>query len=272
MIRPEKILAQIENREKEFKKSQFLAPIHNKKIYVTVLGMSTILEISSSKFEWAIIQPTSFHRAKVIRQAKPEEVNRYILQLPRVSLILAKKHKEEWLGFPAYQSHSILGDLSPFSLRPIKNARGSRFSQVATGFDGTAFWFLFQDSKRHSFLQASLQYHLEKRTQSENLNIKGLTKQERLIYKLILEMEKEPIEKMLVRVVQHGGGKLKSYSDQGDSYVVHFSVENEAVTAAVKKDLQVMSAGFCLDGHDEDFDLTSLVSVVREGRGKLYYE
>jgi len=43
------------------------------------------------------------------------------------------------------------------------------------------------------------------------------------------------------------------------------------VSATVKKDLQVVSAGFCLSGEDNKFDLASLVSVVQEGQGSLNY-
>ncbi|MBA7668158.1 hypothetical protein ES703_76264 [subsurface metagenome] len=267
------ILRGVKEQERVFLKSYFLAPIFkDRKVYTTVAGFSTTLQVINAEPGWAIIKPISLTRAKVISRPAEKDIQRYLNALPKVSFILAKKYEDEWFGFPAYEYHSKLGNLAPLNMRQINRGRGAKFCQVVTGYDGKNFWFLAPDFKRHPFIAEFLEDNLREKTPVSKLTGQGLTPQEKLTYRIALDMEKEPVEEMLKRVVAHGGGKLHSYVDRGDSYTIRFSVAGEVVSATVKKDLQIISAGFCLSGQDNKFDLASLTSIVREGRGTLYYD
>jgi len=267
------ILKGVKEQEKAFLKSYFLAPIFkDRKVYVTIAGFSTTLRVSNAEPGWAIIKPFTLMAAKVVATPTIVEIEKYLNALPKVSFILARKYEDEWFGFPAYEYHSKLGNLAPWNMRQINKGRGSKFCQVVTGYDGKNFWFLSPDFKRHPFIAEFLQDNLREKTPLKKLTGQGLTPQEKLVYRIALDMEKEPVEEMLKRVVAHGGGKLHSYADRGDSYTIRFSVAGEEVSATVKKDLQIISAGFCLSGEDNKFDLASITSVVQEGKGTLHYE
>jgi hypothetical protein len=59
---------------------------------------------------------------------------------------------------------------------------------------------------------------------------------------------------------------LIEYLERGDSYRVTYRVDGQRFTSSVnKEDLSVQIAGICLSGEDREFDLASLVGVLREG-------
>ena len=71
-------------------------------------------------------------------------------------------------------------------------------------------------------------------------------------------------EARLRGALRFGGGDLTSYRDRGDHWLVEWTTRegNQHTSAISKRDLTVVSAGICLSGEDEKFDLQSLVGVV----------
>lgn len=70
----------------------------------------------------------------------------------------------------------------------------------------------------------------------------------------------------LTRALQRGGGSLRSFSVDGDSFQVHWQ-DSRGIrrhSSIRRNDLTVLSSGICLSGRDSDFDLTSLVGVLEE--------
>ena len=65
------------------------------------------------------------------------------------------------------------------------------------------------------------------------------------------------------------GAELREYQSAGDVYRVGYEVDGQRHVSTVvsKKDLSVQVAGICLSGEDENFDLQSLVGVIREAHG-----
>lgn len=66
--------------------------------------------------------------------------------------------------------------------------------------------------------------------------------------------------------LSHAGARLDGYWTMGsDEMTVRYVVDGHLHTANVRPhDLTVTSSGICLSGRDQDFDLTSLVGVMRE--------
>jgi hypothetical protein len=68
--------------------------------------------------------------------------------------------------------------------------------------------------------------------------------------------------------LEHAGAELKNYVERHDVYTVTYEVDGQwHVSAVAKKDLSVQVAGICLSGEDQNFDLQSLVGVIREAQG-----
>ena len=64
------------------------------------------------------------------------------------------------------------------------------------------------------------------------------------------------------------GCRTRDYVERQDVYTVTYTVDGERhVSAVSKKDLSVQVAGICLSGEDANFDLQSLVGVIREAHG-----
>src|SRR5262249_38211647 len=62
-----------------------------------------------------------------------------------------------------------------------------------------------------------------------------------------------------------GGGDLRAFNDRGQYWLVEWTTaDGERHTSAIAKgDLTVISSGICLSGRDRDFDLQSLVGVIK---------
>lgn len=69
----------------------------------------------------------------------------------------------------------------------------------------------------------------------------------------------------LREALQQGGGQLQNYRDRGDYWQVEWQTADGHLhsSAIDKNDLTVVSSGVCLSGRDRDFDLQSLVGVMR---------
>jgi hypothetical protein len=77
----------------------------------------------------------------------------------------------------------------------------------------------------------------------------------------------DPVLRRLAAALAHGGAELASYIEQEDAYSVVYTVDGRHHRSTVRKaNLEVVSAGICLDGGDRHFDLQSLVGVLRQQR------
>lgn len=68
-------------------------------------------------------------------------------------------------------------------------------------------------------------------------------------------------------------GRMLSFRELADVFSVEFTVDGNRHIASVEKNsFTIRAAGVCLTGRDREFDLASLVGVLREGerRGRIY--
>ena len=147
------------------------------------------------------------------------------------------------------------------------------FEVVEGRFDGGNCWFERLDPRHDPAMAAYLREKLGELVPTEKLRRKALTAEERAVYavRLAAELEarRDQTEERLRDALAHAGAKLRGYLERGDTYRVEFTVDRRKHVSVVgKKDLSVQVAGICLAGRDRNFDLQSLVSVLREANEK----
>jgi hypothetical protein len=273
------LLDKLEKAEQEFAGTQFLAPvIGSGQVQVRIAGIVCQLAITGNLPQgfqgWAILQAQSTSEASFVREAGLAEVAAYLRLFPTVRLILCQARPKRWLAFPAH-----LGD-SRFQIQGLvplwlpEEGLG-RFETVIARFDGRLFWYEKRDPSRDPSLAAYLREQLAHRDEKgfpadpEKLHKPGLSPEEQaaywLVWSQILEARRDRVEDRLSEALAHAGATLQDYSERGDVYVVRFLVSGRAFSSTIRQDdLTVMTAGICLAGRDRQFDLTSLVGVLRQ--------
>jgi hypothetical protein len=271
-------LARLAAAEDRFLESEFLAPAPGGGIVrVRVAGVVCRLSIQPPDFEgWAVFRPTSLSAARVVRPARLVERQSYLKLFPLVRLIVAARTQDQWLGIPAHGADSRFRIEGMVPIRLIEDAR--QFEIVQTRFDGTQFWYSGVDSRGNPARAAYLREALEKMVPPAGLKRSGLTTEERRAYAASYEPRFQASEearrgreeKRLQDALAHAGAELKDYVERMDAYTITFDVDGQRhVSVVTKSGLGVQVAGICLSGRDQEFDLQSLVGVVRQARGRV---
>jgi hypothetical protein len=78
----------------------------------------------------------------------------------------------------------------------------------------------------------------------------------------------EQTAERLQKALGHAGAELVEFLERKDNYRITYTIDGrQHVSAVDKAGLGVEVAGICLSGHDRQFDLASLVGVIREAEG-----
>jgi hypothetical protein len=295
------LLDKMESAEEAFLQTEFLAPVlPGGWVRVRIAGLVCTLRVAGSPQPgWAILRPLSMDRARVVGQPGLRQVRDYLALFPAVRMLLLGRAGQPWLAIPAHQSDSRFQFDGPVRVYLVTGAQ--LFQRVIARFDGSQFWFEEVDRRRSPAIAAYLREALDAGTRPEELHRPTLTAEEREAYRLaqaaaeaLLRQDEEPPQvgaerpavsgraeqvaqaqarvtarqpggvRRLTDALAHAGAELISYIERPDAYTVTYSVDDQQHVSTVHKDdLTVLSAGICLSGRDEDFDLQSLVSVLR---------
>ncbi len=269
-------LSRLAAAEERFLASEFLAPVlRGGEVQVRIAGVICKLRVQPGDFEgWGVFRPLSHGEARLVRLARLGERQRYLELFPLVRLILAVRHEGQWLATPAHRAD---GRFRIDGLVPVRLVEDDQlFEVIHARFDGGQFWYAEPDPRRDPAAAAYLRQALELLAKPEALSRPGLTPEEReayaaayrLRYEASEEARRDREEDRLRDALAHAGAELRSYVERGDVYTVTYEVDGQRHTSAVaKRDLSVQVAGICLSGEDANFDLQSLVGVLREAQG-----
>jgi hypothetical protein len=150
------------------------------------------------------------------------------------------------------------------------------FDVIETNFDGAQFWYRSHDARHDPSRSAFLRRELDKLMVPDQLARSGLTAEERRAYLAAYlpryeaseDARRNREEERLRSALEHAGAELVGYVERSDVYTVAYEVDRQRhVSTVSKRDLTVQTAGICLSGEDQNFDLQSLVGVIREGQG-----
>jgi hypothetical protein len=264
--------------EQQFLACEFLAPaIGHGEVQVRIAGVVTRLRVSPADFRGlGVFRPKSHREAVLVRPATLAQRRAYLALFPLVRLILVTRDAGgQWLAVAAHRGDQRfqLDGLAPVQM--VEEAQ--QFDVIRARFDGRTFWFDSREPARDPATAAYLRQQAAKKIDPRQLDRPGLTPEERLAYTITVAPQASgtPADRdgdgsRLRAALAQAGAELVEYLERGDSFRVTFRIGGEQHVSAVRKDdLSVQVAGICLSGEDQQFDLTSLVGVLREAAGDV---
>ena len=268
------ILTRLEAAESDFLQRDVLAPVlPGRGVIVRIAGIICTLAVTGKRFTgWGVLRPQSLQTATLARPATLAEVAAYLKLFPALRLIVVAREGRQWYALPASQGERGLQLNGPAPVL-LAEAGIQPFETVVARFDGHFFWYERRDNRRNPALAAYLRAALDAGAPTADLRKSGLSPEERAAYdwarSLVAEAERAGVSGRLAAALAHAGGRLIAFTERDDSYTVAYQVGDERAVSTVRKgDLSVLTAGICLSGHDARFDLTSMVSVMREAAGQ----
>ena len=273
-----KLFEKLAAEEEKFFGSEFLSPVlKGGKVRVRISGITVELNVRPKNFEgWGIFLCEDQKSARRVREATMTQKREYLNLYPRFSLVVCQRG-DRTMGLPANQSDTrfVLQGQVPVSLPEEVQL----FETIDVRYDGENFWFDQHSNFRSPRIATHLREMFSEETKPEDITISGMTQEEKYAYALAFDIEveskKDRKEERLKRALERGGAVLRSYVERGNNYTVEFTVDGQRHRSTVDVEtLQVASAGICLTdhrtgrAHDSDFDLQSLVGVIREGHNR----
>lgn len=267
------LIRRLAGEDKALLAREFLSPVFpTGRVRLRLAGVVVELDIprrpAGFTSGWFLLRPTSPRAAEIVRPAPLADVKRYLELFPRARFVAAVLHGSTWLALPAAppQKGVRVKGLAPVALAP----RLALFDTAVTRFDGSLF---LHESTERSATAGWLRAQLDAGTEPEALRRPGLVPAEREAYgmqwKLREELRKPLDQRRLESALGAADAELVRYEARSDRLTVTYLVDGREITSIVERgDLTVVSAGICLDGTDREFDLTSLVSVMREARAR----
>lgn len=280
MVDVNRLIDTMAQEEEDFFDSSFLAPVVGpSKVRTRISGVVVTFDIQRGFEGWGIFRPVSWKSARLVSKASIDEIDGYLNLFPRMRVILSELHTGFWLAHPANSSDTLQRfGWKRGEFRRVLLATGvEQFEQIICRFDGSNLWFEDIDSARDPLVAEHLRQAFKDHAKIADLQIPTLTPEEKIAFALASGLElvrsaeaygQDPTGAQLQRALRHADADLVSYIDQGDTLLVRFTVDGvEYASSVAKGDLTIVAAGICLSGQDRNFDLTSLVGVLREGRG-----
>lgn len=272
MTRARRLIDRIGAQEAEQLSRPFLAPcLRGARVRVRIAGMVREFVPHPGDFEgWGVFQAKDERTVELLREPEASELAAYLEKLPRLRAWLSRRlERRSWLAVAANRSDARqrFGLDAPVVVR-LCHGRG-QFDRIIARHDGASWWFDEEDRRADPVLSAGLREDTASST-SEMPTRKGITPELALAYRLATSPDpfarNVPVtdERRLGEALGQAGGHLREYRDHGEFWWVEWSGPDGRVhqSAIAKTDLTVITAGICLDGMDQDFDLQSLVGVV----------
>lgn len=275
------------------KLNQYTNAIVNQKIMALVVGSRSTIRIKVAGINYQLhtsgvphhftgvgyFSIDSRERATFIRAASYGESQTYLEIFPLVRMILLAGDRDYWYGIQSQASQRI--SIAGTSKIVCVEEGLQMFDIVQCAFDGTNLIFTRADFNVRPQIAQYLRDQAGIAVESKQLRFIGLTPQHVQAYDEImwarfererqaelarLEEERQSERGRIEYALSFSGAALREYVRHGDVYVITYEVDGSSFTSTIRADnLQVESAGVCLAGTDRQFDLTSVVGVLRVG-------
>jgi hypothetical protein len=276
---PLALVSKIANQEKELLGTTFIAPyVGGGKVRLRLNGIIYEMQARDCPEGWSILEVVSAGKASFVQRAPLSMVRNYLHLFPRLRIVMLERFEDRWWALAASNSGQEIQLDGPVPVQLMEKA--AAFDTVYCRFDGTSFWFESVDRRRDPSVARNLRKALAEGQKPDDVHCKSMVPQERLAYKMLwMEKHKKAPEEQddatrIARALEHAGARLDTFwymrGERGAT--VRFHVDGQVHVATVQpKDLTVVSAGICLSGQDANFDLASLVGVLREANSGGYF-
>lgn len=203
-----------------------------------------------------IFQLRSLQDAEFIREAGVFEAMEYLKLFRSVQVMIIDP--DQWLGavYGTRDFHVVKIAISPHM---------ERFDVIRAYVVGN---ILISTGYRHTdpIIAAHMRVSLALDKPLERLP--GLNVFHHMIYEKVRAAKEKTTADKVKDAVTFMGGTLLDFSEVNETIRVQFQVGGRRFTSSValaQNDFQVLSAGVCLSGDDNLFDLTTLVGVLKRG-------
>ncbi len=291
-----KLLNQLAAQEKLLFDTEFLAPcVRRGSVRTSVANIIYTFTPQPRDFEgWGIFAPVDNQIAEVVEEPSLPQIGEYLKLLkPLRSRLAYPLQGQTWLAYPVNESdmQQRFGIAKPVPVHLV--TEGAQFEPIIARYDGNSCWFDEIDRRADPQPSTQLGEQLRQQTPPENVHFAGITPEMLTAYDLAWQQTEayqqrrehrravrrqrekprdrrrqrdgETDEGRLRQALRQGGGELETFRDRGEFWQVEWrTADGELHASAIdKSDLTVISSGICLSGRDRDFDLQSLVGVMK---------
>jgi hypothetical protein len=229
------------------------------------------LDVAGAPTGWYICQMLDARRAALVDVAQPWQRGAYLALWPALRLVLVEPLcGDDWVALAfnpadATQRFAISG---PLVVRLVEG--GQPFERVIGRVEGAAVWYDELDRRADPATAELLRDALAAGHALPSIG--GLGVGERASYALLIERrnaaaaarEAARAERRLRDALTVGGARLIGYEAGQDVLRVTWERDDQRSVTLVNADFDVVSAGVCLSGEDQRFDLASIIGVVRD--------
>jgi len=251
---------------------EFVAPLQQGgRARLRIRGLIHEFAVQQAQPGWWRCRVLNSQQATIVDAAQPWQRGDYLALWPVLRLVLLEPLKHHaWLALPynpsdAFQRFGLAG---PVAVQLVEN--GQPFERVLGRVEGGAVWYDDFDHRANPLVAEALRSALT--AEQATPNVRELGAGERAAYTLLAARQHEArtasatatLEQRLHHALEVGGARLLGYTTTEHGLRVSWERDGQHSVTLVNTELSVVSAGICLSGEDESFDLTSIVDVVRE--------
>lgn len=266
----------------------FVAPfVGNQKVVLRISGLVKRLSVTAPNPGWWKFQPTDDKTASAVEPLDAIDRSEFLKHFPAIRVVMLEQLDDyRWLAVPFN-----VGDLRqryPATTLPMLvhfPEAVAAFDRVVVRLDGAVF-FDTPDDRADAMVADDLRGALEaghetppgQLSDGEKLAFELLRRrsQQRIEeeQRLHLAREMEAVAERRSQQLRTREGRVRDALDRAGAKFLSYRVISSTMlqvtwrhagsehTANVSTNLEVVSAGLCLSGHDRVFDLTTLVNVV----------
>lgn len=250
----------------------FLAPLLPQgRARVRLRGLLYEFIVANARAGWWICRARDPRHAEVVAAAEPWQRGDYLQLLPALRLVLLEPlARQSWLALPynpsdAAQRFALAG---PVVARLVEG--GQPFERIIGRVEGPTIWYDDIDRRADPAIAEDLRSALASVRAAPG--VAGLGAGERAAYGLLLARitaaraadAANQTEHRLRHALEIGGARLIGYELAGEELRVVWERDGQRGVTLVDAGLAVTSAGICLSGDDQRFDLASIVGVIRD--------